>query len=368
MRSVERVFSGRRVLITGHTGFKGTWLAEWLIGLGAEVVGLSLPAVERHSMLGQLELAKRLDHRNGDVRDGLAVSNLVRQVQPDFVFHLAAQALVRRSYIEPLDTFATNVAGTANMLNALRALDGPCAVVVVTSDKCYLNHERGVAYVETDALGGRDPYSASKAAAEIATAAWRDSFFEPDKISKGLVGPVAIATARAGNVIGGGDSAEDRIFPDCLSALKKNQPIAVRNPSAVRPWQHVLEPLSGYLMLAAQMHEALLDPTAGRLKALCSAFNFGPSAADHRSVAELVQEILRHRPGSWFDASNPSAPHEANLLHLSTDKAQTLLGWRPRWNFAQAVSRTMAWHFAAEGEALALTRQQIADYTQEGAP
>ena len=358
-----RVYSGKRILLTGHTGFKGSWLAEWLLSLGAEVHGLSLaPAPD--ALFDQLGLAPRMEHRLGDVRDEAAVAACVRDVQPDFVFHLAAQALVRRSYVDPLETFTTNVTGTAQVLAALRSLTKPCAVVIVTSDKCYANHEAGRLYREGDALGGRDPYSASKAAAELVTASWRDSFFSVDKIIAGLVPPVGIGTARAGNVIGGGDWALDRIVPDSLRALAAQQPIRVRNPAAIRPWQHVLEPLGGYLRLAEEIYAALLSRSASRLGEVCGAFNFGPAPADHRTVRDLVGEILKHAPGAWTDASDASAPYEAKLLHLATDKARAVLGWAPRWGFETSVAHTIAWYQAPDPAAGAFTQRQIQAFAQ----
>jgi CDP-glucose 4,6-dehydratase len=359
MRPVGRVFSGKRVIVTGHTGFKGAWLSEWLLALGAEVFGFSLPPPPQPALFDQLGLAARLHHHSGDIRDAAAVGDFVRAVQPDFVFHLAAQALVRRSYADPLETFTTNVTGTAHVLAALRSLTQPCAVVIVTSDKCYANHEAGRLYREDDALGGRDPYSASKAAAELVTAAWRDSFFPVDKIVAGLVPPVGISTARAGNVIGGGDWALDRIVPDSVRAMQGKKPIPVRNPAAIRPWQHVLEPLGGYLLLAEEIYAALVSRSSGRLGEVCGAFNFGPAPIDHRTVRDLVVEMLQHAPGSWVDASDPAAPHEAKLLHLATDKARAVLGWVPRWGFAPAVAHTLAWYQAPAAEAVAFTQRQI---------
>lgn len=364
MRREGRTFSGKRVIVTGHTGFKGAWLSEILLSLGADVFGFSLPAPTQPALFDQLGLAARLHHRIGDIRNEAAVLAFVREVQPDFIFHLAAQALVRRSYNEPLDTYATNVTGTAHVLSALRSLTKPCAVVIVTSDKCYANHEAGRLYREDDALGGRDPYSASKAAAELLTASWRDSFFPVDKIIAGLVPPVGVSTARAGNVIGGGDWAQDRIVPDSLRALASQQPIRVRNPSAIRPWQHVLEPLSGYLLLAEEIYAALLSLSASRLGEVCGAFNFGPSSVDHRTVRDLVDEILKHTPGAWEDASDASAPHEAQLLHLATNKARSVLGWSPRWAFESAVAHTISWYKTPASEASAFTQRQIQDFTQ----
>jgi CDP-glucose 4,6-dehydratase len=352
-------FRQKRVLVTGHSGFKGAWLCEWLLALGAEVSGLSLPPDTDPSLFQQLGLADRMDSTFGDIRDADLVRRWVRERQPDFVLHLAAQPLVRKSYREPVETWQTNVLGTVNVLEALRDLGKPCAAVFVTTDKCYENREWVYGYREEDSLGGHDPYSSSKAASEIAIAAWRRSFLSST--------PVRIASARAGNVIGGGDWAEDRIVPDCARSLLRGQPIKVRNPRATRPWQHVLEPLSGYLWLAAELASA-----DSRVPRLASAFNFGPGQEGNRSVRELVEEILRHCPGEWVDASDPAAVHEANLLQLSIDKAGALLGWSPVWGFAEAIRATIRWYFdvaagagtgADSGAAVRLTRDQITAYT-----
>ena len=318
-------FRNKTVWLSGHTGFKGAWLAQWLLELGADVHGFALEPATEPALFDQLGLAKRLHHQIADIRDPAAVQKSIGKVQPDFVFHLAAQPLVRLSYEQPLETYATNVMGTAHVLEALRGLKKPCAAVLVTTDKCYENREWLHGYREDDPLGGYDPYSSSKAAAEIAIAAWRRSFFKKH--------PVKIASARAGNVIGGGDWSQDRIVPDCIRALQKKRPIAVRNPNATRPWQHVLEPLSGYLWLAAR----LTSPQSSVLSPLTSAFNFGPAHDANRTVRELVAEVLKHWPGRWEDRSDPKAVHEASLLQLSTDKAHALLGWTPVWSFSQAV-------------------------------
>jgi CDP-glucose 4,6-dehydratase len=355
-------FAGRRVLLTGHTGFKGAWLSEWLLGLGADVTGFALAPPTDPALFDQLGLARRLRHIQSDVRDAAKVAHTVSESRPDFIFHLAAQSLVRESYAQPIETFATNVMGTINVLEAARTLDRPCVVIVVTTDKCYLNREWHYGYREDDPLGGRDPYSASKAAAEITTAAWRSSFFGKS--------PVRIASGRAGNVIGGGDWARDRIVPDCIRSLSAGRPIPVRNRLATRPWQHVLEPLAGYLWLAAslasspaQRHD---DDTS-----LESGFNFGPDSDSNRNVGELVGRILDHWPGEWSDASDGSAPHEARFLHLSTDKAARLLRWRPVWAFDRTIAETVAWYrdtVNADVNAIAeLTRSQIAHYSSDAA-
>jgi|ERR1035438_6498221 CDP-glucose 4,6-dehydratase len=361
-------FRNKTVWLSGHTGFKGAWLAQWLLELGANVHGFALEPATEPALFDQLGLAKRLHHQIADIRDPAAVRKSIGQVQPDFVFHLAAQPLVRLSYEQPLETYATNVMGTAHVLEALRGLKKPCAAVLVTTDKCYENREWLHGYREDDPLGGHDPYSSSKAAAEIAIAAWRRSFFKNH--------PVKIASARAGNVIGGGDWAKDRIVPDCVRALQKKRLIAVRNPNATRPWQHVLEPLSGYLWLAAFLASDLrplpsaISHQSSVLCPLSSAFNFGPAHEANRTVAELVAEVLKHWPGHWEDQSDPKAVHEANLLQLATDKAHALLGWSPVWPFSTTVERTVAWYrdtAARPQTANALTTRQIDQYQTDAA-
>ena len=350
------LYRGKRVFVTGHTGFKGAWLAEWLLALGAEVYGFALPPPTQPSLFGQLGLQTRLHHNVGDLRDVGSVRASILAAKPDFVFHLAAQSLVRPSYKDPVATYATNVMGTVHVLDALRALNKPCPTVMVTTDKCYENREWVHGYREDDPMGGYDPYSSSKGMAELSIAAYRRSFFAGH--------PVRIASARAGNVIGGGDWALDRIVPDSIRALENGEPIGVRNPHATRPWQHVLEPLSGYLLLAARLAGA-----DGRAAApFLGAFNFGPGHDANRSVCELVNEILQHFPGSWRDQGDPKAPHEATLLQLSTDKAHALLGWSPVWGFPEAVRKTVAWYRTARQtshprEVQGLTRGQIEAYS-----
>jgi CDP-glucose 4,6-dehydratase len=342
-------FAGKRVLVTGHTGFKGAWLAEWLLTLGAQVTGYALSSPTSPALFEQLGLAARIRHLEGDIRDAANWRRAVDSTAPEFVFHLAAQPLVRSSYVDPVGTFDTNVLGTVQVLEGLRTLPHPCPVVCVTTDKCYENREWLYGYREEDPLGGHDPYSASKAAAEIVVGAYRRSFFSQH--------PVRVASARAGNVIGGGDWALDRIVPDSIRALIDGRAIPVRNRHATRPWQHVLEPLSGYLWLAARM--------AADAK-LATAFNFGPAHDANRTVGELVTELLRHWPGSWSDQTQPAAPHEAGRLQLSTDKADALLGWSPTWNFSEAIAATVNWyrtaHTATPAAIRSLTLNQIADY------
>jgi len=361
-RSPIDSFINQRVLVTGHTGFKGSWLCEWLLALGAEVHGLALEPTTSPSLFDQLRLGPRLaSHTLGDIRDRTLVQDVVSRVQPRFILHLAAQPLVRLSYSEPIETFDINVLGTAHLLDAARMLKSPCAIVSVTTDKCYENKEWLYGYREEDPLGGHDPYSASKACAEIVTAAYRRSFF-----GSGL--PVAVASARAGNVIGGGDWALDRIVPDCMRALKEGTSIRVRNAAATRPWQHVLEPLGGYLVLASQMARAQDASDRVRLAQLCSPFNFGPTLASNRSVRDLVEEVLRSWPGTWKDFTEPNAPHEAGRLMLAIDRAHHVLGWQPVWDFEKSVARTVEWYRAVaqdETKVDQLTRRQIDTYMRD---
>nr|WP_255444340.1 CDP-glucose 4,6-dehydratase [Synechococcus sp. MVIR-18-1] len=328
---------GRRVLITGHTGFKGSWLLLWLHHLGAEVWGYSLAPKSDPNLFNQLAKdifpGNRWHHCIGDVADLDALNKLIKDAQPEVVFHLAAQPLVRESYLDPIGTWSTNVIGSLHLLESLRQLQHKCAVVMVTTDKVYENREWSYGYRETDNLGGHDPYSSSKAAAEIGIASWRSSFCGPHQHQTPYL---LIATARAGNVIGGGDWAADRIFPDAMRSLSNHQPIPIRNALATRPWQHVIEPLSGYLRLAEELMLSLNPP--------CEAFNFGPTLSSNRTVGELVSTILDHWPGTWIDNTDPSAPHEATLLHLQIDKAYRLLGWSPRWSYTTTVKRTVDWY------------------------
>jgi CDP-glucose 4,6-dehydratase len=350
------IYHGKVVWLSGHTGFKGGWLAAWLKKLGARVHGFSLPSANP-SFFQQTGLEHRLEHEVGDVRDLDMVKNSIDRVQPDFVFHLAAQALVRHSYEIPLETYSTNIMGTANVLEALRALNKPCAAVCITTDKCYENRETDYAYSEEDNLGGHDPYSSSKAAAELVISAYRRSFF--GKL------PVLIASARAGNVIGGGDWARDRIVPDCIRSLQHGETVPVRNPAATRPWQHVLEPLSGYLWLGAALMRPELAQVA--LPEVATAFNFGPEKEANRPVADLVREVLKSWPGKWEDRSDPHAFHEAKLLMLSTARARRVLKWNSAWLFETAVARTVGWYRGAHedpGQAWKMTLAQIEEYEQ----
>lgn len=332
---------GKRVLLTGHTGFKGSWLTLWLLTLGADVWGYSLPPEPRRSLFVDLALDQiehhhewgKLHHHQGDIRDLDSINRYVDLVQPQVVLHLAAQSLVRRSYRDPLGTWSTNVQGSLNLLESLKPLQDSCSVVIVTTDKVYSNREWDYGYREEDRLGGHDPYSSSKAAAELAIASWRKSFCGSGIHQTSFL---SIATARAGNVIGGGDWAEDRLVPDAMRALAAGQSISARSPKATRPWQHVLEPLSGYLLLAELLSS---NPDS-----YSSAFNFGPSLDSNRSVMDLLDAALQHWPGVWKDSSDPNAPHEADRLHLQIDKAFHMLRWQPRWDFSTTVARTVSWY------------------------
>ena len=352
------VFRDKTVWCSGTTGFKGGWLAYWLQLLGARVHGFALEPDHEAGIFRRLALDQKIAQTIGNIADPAAVRASIEATQPDFVFHLAAQPLVRLSYEQPLETFAANVMGTAHVLEGLRHLKKPCAALMVTTDKCYENKHWVHGYREEDGLGGFDPYSSSKACAEIVISAWRRSFFQNH--------PVRIASARAGNVIGGGDWAKDRIVPDCIRALRDQTPIPVRNRHATRPWQHVLEPLSGYLWLAAALANPSLRPYEKSL--YDSAFNFGPTVNSNRTVADLVAEILKHWPGRWEDKSDPYAVHEASLLHLSIDKAHHLLAWDPVWDFAQTITQTIQWYHESGGaEISGFTAEQISRYEQDAA-
>jgi len=350
----DGAYHGRRVLVTGHTGFKGGWLSLWLRRLGAEVHGLALPVGPGPSLHELIHKGTFRQEITVDIRDAAATEAAVARVRPDFIFHLAAQPLVRESYGAPVATVETNVLGTVHLLDAVRRLELPCHIVVVTSDKCYENRNWCHGYRETDPLGGHDVYSASKAAGEILVAAWRSSFFEPNARLGHLV------TARGGNVIGGGDFARDRIIPDSVRSLSAKKPVEVRNPQATRPWQHVLDCLSGYLWYGAALARTAKGDRLPR------ALNFGPLGRDHRNVRSLVEEFLQHWPGKWEDRSDPSAVHEAGQLQLSIDLSAAHLHWQPTWGFSDAVQRTAEWyrqyHQRGGVGMKAFTLRQIAAY------
>lgn len=348
-------FAGQTVLVTGHTGFKGAWLALWLRRLGARVVGYALAPPTDPSLFVLAGLAGEVAHIVNDIRDQAALEEVLREHQPTFIFHLAAQSLVRKSYRAPAETFDVNVMGTVALLEAVREARISCAIVAVTTDKCYLNREWVHGYRETDPLGGHDPYSASKAAAEIAIAAYRLSFFPPEQVAHHRV---RLASARAGNVFGGGDWSADRIMPDAMRAFARGNTLAVRHPTAVRPWQHVLEPLSGYLWLAVRL-------AAAGGERLAEGWNFGPLPTELRTVGELADAAAAAwGDATWFTPDAAEQPHEASVLRLSIDKASAQLGWEPVWDFATAVARTVGWYRrAADGDAAcAACRDDIAAY------
>ena len=354
-------YQNKTVLVTGHTGFKGSWLCQWLLRLGAKVHGYALDPQPHETLYGQLGLTNDIESdTRGDIRNLSKLRETFQRVKPDAVFHLAAQPLVRLSFEAPVDTFEINIIGTANVLESIRTLDHACSTVIVTTDKCYENREWLHAYREEDPMGGYDPYSASKGCAELVVSSYRRSFFSSNNRQK-------VASARAGNVIGGGDWAIDRIVPDVFRALQKGEAIPVRNKHATRPWQHVLEPLSGYLWLCANL---LLDPRPAPAPAttdqLCSGFNFGPSLASNRTVADVVQAILSHTGGEWIDQSDPNAPHEASKLNLAIDKAFHLLAWSPSWSFHETIEQTVRWYQLVVESASAneFTLDQIWQYEQ----
>ncbi|MCC6623951.1 MAG: CDP-glucose 4,6-dehydratase [Deltaproteobacteria bacterium] len=354
MSEALAAYAGARVLVTGDTGFKGAWLAYWLHRLGARVFGYALPPLGARDLFEALALSDLVRHVDGDVRDLAAVRRAVVEAEPDFVFHLAAQALVKPSYDDPVGTFATNVQGTVHVLEAVRGAPSVRSVVVITSDKCYRNREWSWGYRESDELGGHDPYSASKAAAEIVFASYRDAYFAH--------APVGLASARAGNVIGGGDEAPDRIVPDCVRALRSRVPLVLRRPAARRPWQHVLEPLAGYLLLGQRLVEDR-DAFGG-------SWNFGPRSDAIETVREVAERIVALW-GERVPLELGSADfHETHALRLSIDKATSQLGWRPRWGFDATVANTVAWYRAAErGEDMrAFTAAQIEAYMHDEVP
>jgi CDP-glucose 4,6-dehydratase len=342
-------WQGRRVLVTGHTGFKGSWLSLWLHSLGAKVTGFALPPTTEPSLYEMADVARDINAATGDVRDLVTLERCMRQAKPEIVLHLAAQGLVRPSYADPVETYATNVMGTVNLLEAVRRARDVRVVVVITSDKCYENREWVWGYREDEPMGGHDPYSNSKGCAELVTAAFRRSFFQDD-------GP-AVASARAGNVIGGGDWAVDRLIPDVIRAVSSGEPVVIRNPGAVRSWQHVLEPLSGYLLLAQRLWS-----DGGRF---ASGWNFGPADDDARPVREVVDQIAAlWGEGARWIPDERQHPHEAHYLKLDCSKARRLLEWRPRLRLADALQWTVDWHRShkAGADMRSLCLSQIAAY------
>ncbi len=339
------IYNGCRVLLTGHTGFKGSWLSLWLHQLGAEVVGISLPPNTEPSHWDLLNL--ELQDNRLDIRDYAEVKKIVSQFKPEIVFHLAAQPLVRRSYIDPLETWSINVQGTANVLEACREVGEVKAIVAVTTDKCYQNQEQIWGYREGDKLGGHDPYSASKAGAELVAASYRESYFRKQ-------GSPLLATARAGNVIGGGDWSDDRLIPDLVRACLSRNSLEIRFPNATRPWQHVLESLSGYLLLGQKL--------LNQQPFFADAWNFGPDELGNQTVANILSSISEVWGKLHWHVSDVGHPHEASLLHLDSTKARTLLNWRPVWGLEDGLKETVRWYqiFLEKGEVV--SRQQLAEY------
>lgn len=346
-------YAGKKVFVTGHTGFKGTWLTYLLNQVGAEVTGFALPPEPGPSHFEMLGMRSKIRHIEGDIRDGAALRAALNKAQPEFVFHLAAQALVKRSYADPASTFATNVMGSVNLLEAVRHCESVRSLVYITSDKCYENVEWIWGYRENDALGGHDPYSASKAAAEIVFSAYFRSFLASRK-------DLGAATTRAGNVIGGGDWAADRIVPDCIRAIEQGEPIQLRNPNATRPWQHVLEPLSGYLLLGARLRE--------HPQQYAGSWNFGPATSEVRTVHDVAKSIVQHLERGRIEVNTSQAiHHEARLLQLNCDKAHQLLSWHPRWDVDKTFDATAQWYkvILEGGSAEAITKSQLRDYFPE---
>lgn len=344
-------YKGKKVFITGHTGFKGSWLLAWLDRAGAAICGYALPA-DSESLFEAISPQLKFQHVIGDIRDKDSLEKAILAFQPDFIFHMAAQALVRRSYEIPSETFDVNAVGTANVLEAVIKLEKKCSIVVITTDKVYENREADYHYKETDELGGYDPYSASKAATEIVVSSFRNSFFSPAKFK---THQKAIVSVRAGNVIGGGDWNKDRIIPDIVRSLMNNEAVPVRNPTAVRPWQHVLEPLSGYLLIGM-----LLDRDNATYT---GAYNFGPLPDDHLPVRDLVETAIAcWGEGSWADRSDPKQVHEAGLLKLDIGKAQTQLNWSPKLNSRQAIEWTINWYRQPKEQQALYTISQIKEF------
>lgn len=347
-----RIYRGKRVLVTGHTGFKGSWLVYWLNQLGAEVCGLSLspPTNPNHIELLKLDLASEI----GDIRDGDKVNSVFNNFQPEAVFHLAAQSLVRQSYADPVETYSTNLMGTIQIFEACRQSDSVRAIINVTSDKCYENREWVWGYREIDPMGGYDPYSASKGCSELLTNSYRNSFFPPDEYGESH--QTLLASCRAGNVIGGGDWAQDRLVPDIVIATEENRPVQIRNPNAIRPWQHVLEPLSGYLQVGQKLLEGKREFAEG--------WNFGPDDEGSLSVGEVVEEMQKHWPKIQCEISSPASLHEAQLLKLDCSKANFRLGWKPVWSHIDTFQRTVEWYRSYYEKKEILTEDNLKNYCQ----
>ncbi|MBI5920065.1 MAG: CDP-glucose 4,6-dehydratase [Betaproteobacteria bacterium] len=345
---------GKRVFVTGHTGFKGSWLSLWLQQTGAQVTGYALEPPTNPSLFELASVGQGMQSRIADIRDPDALSGAMNQSRPEIVFHMAAQALVRHSYANPVETYATNVMGTVHLLEAVRRTSSVKAVINITSDKCYKNQEWVWSYRENDSLGGHDPYSSSKACSELVTDAYRNSYFNPIDQDKYVA---AVASARAGNVIGGGDWAMDRLIPDILRAIEKGEPVCIRSSQAIRPWQHVLEPLSGYLRLAEKLYN--------EGSTYAEEWNFGPSEEDAKSVQWIVDYMVRSwGEGTSWSMDKANHPHEANTLKLNTSKARAKLQWASRWDVQTALESIVSWHkaYLLGGNMKDITLRQIAQY------
>jgi len=354
--SIEQFYKNKKVYVTGHTGFKGSWLSVWLEHLGADVTGFSNKVKSKKDVYSLSGISDRIADERGDITHRKNLMLSMQIAQPEIVFHLAAQPLVRYSYEDPYMTYLTNVIGTLNVLDAVRTCDSVKSVIIVTTDKCYKNNEWAWGYRENDELGGHDPYSSSKACCEILVDSYRKSFFSSDADSSKRIG---IATVRAGNVIGGGDWATDRIIPDCIRNIQAGRPIEIRNPHAVRPWQHVLEPLGGYLLLAMKLYSAP--------KKYAGAYNFGPRAESIVEVNTIVEKIVQYYgKGSWENIETAHAVHEAKLLSLDISKSYSKLGWEPAWNIDEALQKTVEWYKDYRNkDVYELCIKQIKDYHKQ---
>jgi CDP-glucose 4,6-dehydratase len=346
----QNFWKGKRVFLTGHTGFKGSWLSLWLSSLGAEVKGYALPPPTTPSLFNEAKVGSLIDSQIADIRDQDVLYEGMTKFNPDILIHMAAQPLVRYSYEAPIETYEVNVIGTVKVLEVARSCPNLKAIVNITTDKCYENDERSEGYKESDPMGGHDPYSSSKGCAELVASAYRRSFLQGQGIG--------LASVRAGNVIGGGDWADDRLIPDILRSFEKNEPVVIRNPKATRPWQHVLEPLSGYLVLAQKLYENQEEYAEG--------WNFGPNEQDIKPVDWILDEMILKWPGSSWKLDNNSNPHEAIFLKLDISKAKSKLGWSPVWKLSQTLKKIVSWHHAwlNKEDMQAICLAEIKEYTR----
>lgn len=354
INELKKYYKGKKVFLTGHTGFKGSWMLVLLDHLGADVKGYALEAPRKNDLFFAINGDSLCDSQIADIRDRACLQKAISDFQPDIIFHFAAQAIVRESYHTPVETFDTNVMGSVNVLDAMRQLEKPCSGVMITTDKVYENMEWEFHYKESDRLGGFDPYSSSKAGAEIAIASYQKAFFNSENY---LEHKKALSAARGGNVIGGGDWSDNRIIPDLVRALQESKPLEVRNPKAIRPWQHVLELLYGYLLLGMRLHEDAIKYQG--------AYNFGPEMGDEMTVEELVRTAIKVWGNGEFDYQpDPEKLHEAGILRLDINKAKSVLSWLPKWTSEQTVEKTMSWYkeFDDGASGLELCRKQIKEY------